>query len=156
MNSTGNLNARLEAYWWLFSILFAVVLAIPIYLNTQGFPFYPLLFVYVIAAITFTRFIFLLQFTFLARRRAWKVALVFIMMPVIFLLVQELNYFQTFLDENGPAAVVGTLPLEKETSMIKYSRNVILLFGVASIISGAVLPFRLFYSVWRMYNGYEG
>lgn len=155
MKPTVNLNARLEIYWWLFSVLLAIILAVPIYLRTQGFPFYPLLFVFVIATITFTRFIFLLQFTFLAKRRAWKVALVFILMPVIFLLVQELNYFQTFLDENGPAAVVGKLPLDSETSMIKYVHNLILLFGVASIISAAILPFRLFYSVWRMYNGYE-
>ncbi len=154
MQTSGKLNVQLELFWWLFSFILAIALALPIYFNTSGFPFYLLLFIYIVSFVTFTRFIFLLKFTFLAKRQSWKVITVFAMFPILFLMGQELNYFQTFIDENGPQALLGNLPLDKEVSMLKYVRNVTLLFGVGSLISGAILPFRLFFSVWRVHNGY--
>jgi hypothetical protein len=151
----GSLYLKIELLWLLLSLLLGTALATPIYLNAANFPFYALLFVYVVLFVTFTRYIFLLRFTFLASRQAWKVALVFAMFPILFFLGQELNYFQTYIDENGPEAVVGILTLDKQQSLMQYSRNVILLFGVGSMISGTILPFRLFFSVWRMHNGYK-
>ncbi|MDP4711567.1 MAG: hypothetical protein NWS63_10260 [Saprospiraceae bacterium] len=154
-SAKGRLFIQIELLWFLLSFLLGLALAAPIYLNAASFPFYPLLFTYVVLFVTFTRYIFLLKFTFLAKRQAWKVLFVFAMFPILFFLGQELNYFQTFIDENGPEAVVGELALNKLNSLMQYSRNVILLFGVGSMISGFILPFRLFFSVWRVHNGYQ-
>jgi hypothetical protein len=82
-----------------------------------------------------------------------KVVVVFLCIPIVFFAIQELNLFQTFLDENGVEALVGAdIPLEKRNSLSKYIHSEMLLFAVGTIISGILLPFRLLLSVWRGRN----
>ena len=145
---------QLESLWWALTLFMVVLILTPIYLTVDNFPFYILNSIYIVTFITVTRYIFLLKYTFVARREIWKIIFVFLMIPAIFLLVQELNLFQTFLDENGMEAMVGEiLPLSRRTAINKYIYNEIMLFGIGSIISCTVLPFRLLISVWRGRNG---
>ncbi|MEZ4985468.1 MAG: hypothetical protein R2795_10590 [Saprospiraceae bacterium] len=73
---------------------------------------------------------------------------------IVFFLVQEINYFQTFLDENGIESIVGALPLVQQQPMMQFIRSEMILFGVAAVIACVVLPIRLIVSVWRQWNGY--
>lgn len=146
-------SLELELYWWIISGIIAVLVVAPIYFNTGTFPFYLSNLLYVVAFITLTRYIFLLRFKWLAKIEWIKIVIVFLCIPIVFFAIQELNLFQTFLDENGVEALVGTdLPLEKRNSLTKYIHSEFLLFAVGSIISGVVLPFRLILSVWRGRN----
>jgi hypothetical protein len=142
----------LEILWWIVTGIILVVVLYPIYHNLNAYPFWKSNIVFIVSFITLTRYIFLLPHTFLARRQILKIALVFLSIPAIFLLVQELNYFQTFLDEKGIEAVVGSLPVEERRTMVKYIRSEMLLFGVGSVISGVIFPFRMIMSVWRTRN----
>ena len=145
----GQLELRLVS----FSIVILLIILTPIFLNVKEFPFYFLNTIYVLAFITFSRYIFLLKYTFLANREILKIVLVFLCIPIVFLLVQELNLFQTFLDEEGLEAMVGTdLPLQQRTAISKYIHSEIMLFGVGSIISAVILPIRLVISIWRGRN----
>ncbi|HKK75282.1 MAG TPA: hypothetical protein VJ953_09435 [Saprospiraceae bacterium] len=149
----GKKTIELEIYWWLLAGLIAVLVVAPILLNTRTFPFYLSNILFIIAFLTLTRYIFLLRFTWFARKEIVKIVLFFLCIPIVFLAVQEVNLFQTFLDENGSEALVGkALPLEKRESLGKYIHSEMLLFGVGTIISGVVLPFRLILSIWRGRN----
>lgn len=144
---------ELEIYWWLLSGLIAILVVAPIMLNTSIFPFYTSNLLFVIAFLNLTRYIFLLGYTWFARLEVVKIVLFFFCIPIVFLAIQEVNLFQTFLDENGADALVGAdLPLEKRNSLSKYIHSEMLLFGVGTIISGILLPFRLILSVWRGRN----
>ncbi|MFN7118078.1 MAG: hypothetical protein ACK4TA_14855, partial [Saprospiraceae bacterium] len=101
---------------------------------------------------TLSRYIFLLPYTFLANRQRLKVALIFLCIPVVFLLIQELNRFQTYLDYNGLEVLLGNFSTQPEESLINYTYNEMLLFGVGSVVSGIVFPFRLTLSIWRRRN----
>ncbi len=79
----------------------------------------------------------------------------FLCIPLTFLLVQELTNFQTFLDENGAAAVAGNLNQESRTKMINYIYNEMLLFGVGSIVSTVLFAFRMIISIWRVHNDHK-
>ena len=68
------------------------------------------------------------------------------------MLVNQINLFQTFLDENGFEGLVGDLPFGKRENMAKFIRAEMLFFGVGSVISAIILPFRLVISVWRTRN----
>jgi hypothetical protein len=70
----------------------------------------------------------------------------------MFLLVEQITNFQTYLDEQGIDALVGHIPFAKREGMVSYIRNQMLLFGVGSCISTFFLFFRLIISVWRVRN----
>lgn len=143
---------RLELLWWLLTALLVVLIMAPIYLYTVGYPFWRINIIYIVTFITVVRHLFLLPTTFLATIQWLKVALIFLSIPAIFMLVQEMNRFQVFLDYNEPEKLVGLMPIDTLRAMVKYVRSEIILFGVGSVISLVVLPFRMIRSVWRYRN----
>jgi glucan phosphoethanolaminetransferase (alkaline phosphatase superfamily) len=143
---------QLELLFWLFTFLVTAAVLIPIYTNIPNYPFWVPNIVFVIAAITVTRYLFLLKYTFIARRQVLKIALAFLCIPLIFYLIQELNYFQTYLDEEGVDSVVGHLPYDSRETMVQYMRSEMLLFGTMAVISSILFPLRLIVSVWRTHN----
>ena len=143
---------QLEALWWLTTIVVVLLVLFPLYSTPVTFPFYTINVVYIVSFITLTRYIFLLHLTLLARRQILKIAVICMTVPFIFYLVQGLNAFQTFLDEQGFEALVGRLPLERQGGMLTYIRSEMLLFGVGSIVAAAVLPVRLLISIWKQQN----
>lgn len=145
-------TTQLELIFWVFTAIITAVVLLPILTSVENYPFLFINIVYIVAAVTVTRYLFLLRHTFLARRQHLKVAVFFLFIPFIFYLIQELNHFQVFLDEEGLDAVVGNLPYEQRNNMMDYIRNQMILFGVASIVASVALPFRLLASVWRLRN----
>jgi len=144
---------QLELLWVLITALVVVLVLLPVFRSAATFPFYFLNIVYIVALINCTRYIFLLPLTPIAKKETWKIILVFLCLPAIFFMVQELNLFQAFLDERGIEALVGEqLPFDRRNALGRYIHNEIMLFGVGSIISTVILPFRLLISVWRGRN----
>jgi hypothetical protein len=78
--------------------------------------------------------------------------LVLLSVPLIFNLVNNINHFQTYLDEQGILSFMGHLHPSRIDSLEKYVRTQMLLFGVGSVISAVILPVRLTMSVWRVRN----
>lgn len=142
----------LELIWWAITILIVIAVLFPIYSSLPAYRFGWINIIYIITFITVARYIFLLQHTFLAKREYLKVILIFLCIPAIFLLSQELNLFQTYIDEEGVNALVGNLAYDERDSMIEYIRNQMFFFGMGSIISCVLLPFRLILSIWRGRN----
>ena len=149
------LYTRLELIWWLITLILAVLLLFPVLSKLPDYPFWLVNLVFIVAFVTFTRYIFLLRYTFLPPFQRLKIAIALLCIPIVFYLVQEINYFQTFLDEEGYEALVGTLPRASQIPMVEYIRSEMLLFGVGSVIAGVILAVRLIISVWRRHNGYE-
>jgi len=143
---------QLELLFWFFTILVTIAVLIPIYTNIPDYPFWLANIVFIITAITVTRYLFLLKYTFLAKRQILKIACVFLCIPLIFYLVQEINYFQTYLDEEGIDSIVGHIPYQSRDTMVEYMRSELLLFGTMAVISSVIFPFRLIISVWRTHN----
>ena len=142
----------LELYWWLFTLIIVVAILFPILNKLPDYPFLLPNIVFIVTFITFTRYMFLLEHTFLAYQQRLKVAIILVSAIIIFYLISEINTFQTFLDEEGPDTLVNTLPTSQQRSMASYIRSEYLFFGVGSVIAAVVLPFRLMISIWRNYN----
>lgn len=142
----------MELIWWVVTALICVGVVYPIYSNVQDFPFYLPNLVFIVVFVTFTRYIFLLRYTFLAKRQVLKVIVALSALPIIFLLVQEITLFQSTLDEEGTAHITKGLAGEGQIAMLQYIRTEMLLFGVGAVISAAALPVRMIHSVWRLRN----
>ncbi len=143
---------RLEFIWWLVTAIVSLLVLLPLRAYFATYPFLTINIIYIIVLITAARHIFLLPFSTIAYAQRFKVILFFICIPIVFLLVQELNAFQTYLDYNGENALLGQINVQPDVNITKYAYNEMLFFGVGSIISMVVLPFRLLISVWRGRN----
>lgn len=143
---------QLELLWWLITVLVLAAVLLPIYFNIGNFPFYLLNAVVITCFITLGRYIFLLPYTFLAKRETLKIIIIFLCIPLIFYLIQELNYFQTFIDEQGVEKLVGKRPADEQMGWASFIQNEILLFGVGAVITSVIFPFRLILSIWRGRN----
>ncbi|GJM35246.1 MAG: hypothetical protein DHS20C18_42470 [Saprospiraceae bacterium] len=152
MSNTSNLYIRLEMIWWLITAIVVIVVLFPIQQTLSNYPFYRANIIFIVGFITFTRYIFLLRYTFLGPLQILKVAIAFLMIPTTFLLVQEINHFQLFLDEEGLDALVGELPFGKRENMVGYIRAEMLFFGTGVCIAAVVIIFRLLISVWLLRN----
>ena len=143
---------RLELLWWLLTALVVAGLLYPILREIEDYPFLVLNVIFIVISITFARYIFLLKHTFLAKKQWLKVVLVFLCIPIILYLINGINYFQTFLDEQGIESFMSGIELEAQYSLAAYIRNEMIFFGVGSLISAIIMPFRLLISVWRLHN----
>ena len=148
--NTGKLT--LELVWWIFTALLAFAILFPIINSISDYPFLTINAIFIIVFITSTRYIFLLKHTFLARQQAFKAIVIVISIPLVFYLVSQLNYFQTFLDEEGVEPIIKGLGYKQGQQMAGYIRNEMLLFGVGSLIASVLLPFRMMISIWRTRN----
>lgn len=142
----------LELYWWLFTVALAFAVLLPILNKIDDYIFLIPNIIFIATFITFTRYIFLLEHTFLAHYTKAKIGIVLLSLIIVFYLTNQINVFQTFLDEEGPDKLVLQLPFVEQNSMANYIRSQYLFFGVGSVIAAIVLPFRFVISVWRNYN----
>lgn len=142
----------LELVWWLFTAVLVVGILYPILSQLDNYPFLLINGVFIIIFVTFTRYIFLLRYTFLAHEKVYKAILIALSIPIVFYLVNQMNIFQAYIGEEGMETFMPLLSFEEREPLMTYIRNEMLLFGMGSIIAAAVLPFRMVMSIWRNHN----
>jgi len=148
-----SLFIKLELVWWLLTAILVIGILYPIYTKVgTNYPFYRSNLLFIITFITFTRLIFLLQHSFVANWEKIKIGLIMFTPILLFYLVNELNFFQTFLDEKGVENFLADMSIPDRESMRKYITAEMLLFGVGSLVAAVVLPIRLLISIWRARN----
>ncbi len=147
-----NILGRLELVWWLFTLVLVVGVLLPIYTQVSDYPFYVSNIIFIVVFITMARYMFLLPYTFLETRQVVKVAVICLCVPLIFYLVQALNYMQTYIDEHRMEEMLQSVASARRSGLSTYIRNEMLLFGTGAIISAVLLPARLLVSIWRRHN----
>lgn len=152
MEKRSVLAPSLELLWWLITAVIVWVVLSPIYKAMYVWPFRNTNIAFVVALVTFTRYIFLLKYTFLAHRQELKVVVLLLMFPVTFMLMDHLNGFIRYIDDNTWEVLTGHLPPGDKEATESYLWNEMLFFGVGSVIAAPVLAGRMFMSVWRTRN----
>jgi len=153
--STTNPKANSVLYeltWWAFTLVLAGLVLLPIYSQLPDFPFFVPNFVYVVVAITLTRYLFFLNISWLRDHLLVQGGLSILLIILIFWMVQNFNSFIIFFDEEGPDILVKHL--EKETGSIlnSYLKTEYRFFGVWAVMAAVITPFRLLYNVWTRYG----
>ena len=103
-------QATFELLWWVFTFVVAALVVAPVYTQVPDFPFYLPNFVYIVVAITVTRYLFFLDISWLRDKLILQAAISLAVIPLIFWMGQWFNYFIIFFDENGPDIRVKHLP----------------------------------------------
>jgi len=117
-----------------------------------NYPFWWTNVLFIVTFITLTRYVFLLRHTFLAKQQKLKVVLFFLSIPIVFFLISQVHYFQSFLDEQGVESFLGNMTLDKRNNMANFVRTQMMLFGIGSVVVAVIFPFRMLFSVWTYRN----
>ncbi len=145
-----------ELSWWLFAILLAALVLLPLYSTVPNFPFYYPNAVYVIVAVTLTRYLFLLDVSWLRDRFILQAGIALALVPLMFYMVQEFNAFIIYFDERGPDVLVSHLEPGTAKTINSYMHAEYRFFGVWALVAAAVTPFRLIYNTWVRYRASGG
>lgn len=143
---------RLELVWLLVTAVILVAVIFPIYDANSDCPFLIPNFIFILTFVTFIRYIFFLKFTLIRYLQWIKVLLILVCIPLVAYIFQELNVFIRYADEIGIQSLYLDLPEGKQSVLIEYTKTEMLFFGVGSLISACVFPFRMLISFWRTYN----
>ena len=152
MNQNLALKLKLEFVWWIVTGLVLVAVLFPILSQVQEYRFLAPNILFVVVFVTMSRHLFLLKHSLLDRYEIPKIVLVFLSVPLAFHLIHSLNIFQTFLDEEGINSLLNELPYAKQRGLSRYIHSEMLLFGIGSIITSALMPVILIVSIWKKRN----
>ncbi len=152
MNTKQRYMLALEIVWWILTAVIVWAVLWPIHKAMHVWPFERSNIVFVVVLITLSRYIFLLPHTFIARMQEVKVVLILLMFPLTFLLIEAVNDFMVYIEENTWDGLTGHLPLANKTAIEEYIWAEMLFFGVGSFIAAPVFAVRLLISVWRTRN----
>jgi len=152
------LKITLEVIWWIATALIVLAVLFPITSVFKNYPFLQANIIFIVIFITFSRYIFFLKNTFLARLSWLKVILLIGCIPFLFFLISQFYNFQTFIDEEGTQSLFSLkylkeqVPIKNQESLGAYIRTETIFFAVGSIITTLLMPFRMILSLWRTYN----
>jgi hypothetical protein len=147
----------LEMIWWGITALVVGAVMYPI-LSTflRPFPFLVNNIICVVIVVTYTRHIFLLEHTLIARQFWIKMALAMLTFPLMFWLVNANFEFREFLDYESPDGFIKlmyqNIPTPKQLQVVAYIRNEFLFFVIGSMIATLAMFARMVMSIWRVRN----
>lgn len=145
-------HIRLELIWWVFTAIVVVGVMIPIFQKTDHYPFTTHNIIFIVVFITLSRYIFLLKHTWLAQKQKLKLGIILVSLPLIFMLINALNSFQSFADDIGLDTIFNSISPTQQATIINFVKSEMTFFGVGAIIAMIVFPFRMLLSIWRIRN----
>lgn len=144
---------KVELLAWLFVLILCLLVLGPVYIRTGlHYQFYIENIISILVFLTFTRMLFLLSFTPYARNKAFKFILIFLTIPLIMYLVDNLYDFQRFLDEEGTIAFFKGAFEMSDYNFGKFIKYQFFFFTTGAIVASFLIPVRMIVSFWRLYN----
>lgn len=143
---------KVEILWWIVTAIICVLVMLPIYTTTPDFPLIKFNIIYIVLAITYTRYIFLLRHTPVAWSIPFKIVIPCTALIVFVLMGDGLMQLQNMLDEDGFLTFLSHLDGDTAQSMYRYIRSEYFFFGVTCVIGAILLPIRMIVSIWRQKN----
>ena len=143
---------QFETLSWLFLIAILVGVMGPIYLLTPEYPFLVANAVFIVTFFIFTRWLFLLKYSWFARIAWVKLVIMVLSIPLLFYLLDELGSFRAYVDEYGLQTFMQHLEHQEYKSLSTFIRSEMLIFGIGSIITTILIEFRMMISLWRGIN----
>ncbi|MDZ7879297.1 MAG: hypothetical protein U5L45_16565 [Saprospiraceae bacterium] len=150
-----NIDSKLLAIEGISLLMIAIVVGVvmyPIWTQFPEFKFQWTNVVYIVAFLTFTRYTFLLRYTFLARQQNVKIGFILFTLIIILGLVTQIQDFNVWIDAGDPERLMPLVPISKRDGLLSYIKSEFLFFAVGAIVASLFLSGRLMQSVWRTRN----
>ena len=143
----------LEGIWWFVTAIIVSLVMYPIWSNFPEFKFNVVNIVNITAFVTFTRYIFLLKYTFIAKMEKVKIGFVLFTLMIVIAITTQIQSFNVWIDGGDPDVLLSSVGKSSaRESLLNYIKSEFLFFVIAAIISAIVLAGRLMVSVWSVRN----
>lgn len=152
LKSEIQLKLAFELLWNFCIVLVCLLVVLPVYLKTPGYPFLISNVVFIFIFFSFFRYIFFLRHTFVSKSYVFKLLLLSVSIPLVITLNYYFNNFRNFMDEQGLQSLFEKFSAAENDKLTNYLKSETIFFGVGSIIVSAILPVRMLISIWRQYN----
>ena len=113
----------IELLWWVSSLIVAAIFLIPIYFYKIPYPFYQSNFIFIVAFITFMRWLFLWQLTPYQRLQYLKVAFILVSASLVFYLIAFFTDFRVYVEDIGIQDMLTHLEDEDQIHLESYIRT---------------------------------
>lgn len=143
---------QLEALWWIISGVFLLTILLPIFRSVENYPFTLINVLFILLFFHFSRNVVFLKYSALRMFFWLKFFLGLLTVPVLFIMVGQFGYFQTWMDEHTMTEYMPNLVYERQISLNKYIKNQMVFFSTGTIISGVLFVLRMMVSAWRQVN----
>ena len=138
--------------WLLLTALVTAVVLWPVYANNINYVFYFNNILFIVLFVFLIRYIFFIKYTFISNRIAVKILIIVLAIFFDIYAYSALNEFIDFYQENGKYFALEHLPVTKQYVIGVFIFKQYIFFGVAALVSGIIIPFRLLVSIWHVYN----
>lgn len=156
MEQQKKLSVTLEIVFWIVTVILCVGVLYPIHTKLDGFPFSWTNSIAIIVFVTYTRYAFLWQYTLFSKSTIIRIIFIVAAIPLVFYLIQNMNIFQSYLDDNGYDAFMdlskNLLSDSEKTELLQYIRSEFIFFSTGAVVAGILLPLRMIISFWRTKN----
>ncbi|MBL4650411.1 MAG: hypothetical protein JKY03_11835 [Aureispira sp.] len=148
----------MELVWWILTGIVAWMVARPLWSEFIQYGYIQELILFIVILITYTRYLFLLKYTFLSHFQAGKFILIFGTIPLVFYLIHLFFGYQDFLERQSEGMEEyqiyfrADMTFNEHGEVIQYLSKVYSFFALSAIIVVVISPFRLLLSFWRVYN----
>lgn len=148
-----NAKLKIELLLVAMTVIIVVMVMYPIY---EGFghkyPFYKSNILAILLFTTFTRFIFLLKYTYWSKSVLVKFLLIVACIPLFYYFLDSFYNFTSFDNEVGVFNATLGNDLVSRINYAKYARVEYIFFCVGTLILCVLFPLRMIISVWRVRN----
>ncbi len=142
----------LELIWWLISLVLLAAVMYPILSEVEKYPFAGLNMVIILLFFHYFRHVAFLKYSAL-RMFFWsKFFLALITVPLLFVIVGQFGYFQTFMDEHSMSEIMPDLSYNQQVSLNRFIKIQMVFFFTAAVISGGLFVLRMMVSMWIQVN----
>jgi hypothetical protein len=156
MPSVNRLKLQVELISWLITAIIVYLVVSPIMHTFSNFEYLYVNILFVGVFVTYTRYIFMLKYTFLGDWQKAKIFFIFLSIPLVFYLIQFVQGFEEFVGDEGlrnfEQYFTSDTTYEEQHAALTYMRREMMFFGTSAVIVAILLPFRLLISFWRVYN----
>jgi hypothetical protein len=156
MEQQRKLLLNLELLFWLVTVIITLGVLYPVFSNFDGFPFLWRNILVIVIFITYTRYTFLWQHTLLPKSNIFRAIILVATIPLMFRVIENMNGFQLYLDNEGYDAFMETLKKEisqeRQVNLLNYIRSEFVFFSIGAVVSMIALPIRIIMSFWRTRN----
>ncbi len=148
----------MEVIWWLITAIVVIMAAQPLWTSFVQYSFVYELIMFGVIFITYTRYLFFMKYTFLAKAQIIKFVFIFLSLPLAFYLIQVFFNYQDFLEKQNDGMLEFQeyfrkgISFQEHADTLTYLSKVYTFFGMSAIIAVVFSPFRLLVSYWRVYN----
>ncbi len=142
----------IELIGWGLSLILSFLILLPIYQAEIEFEWIKYNFFFLLASLTFVRYIFSFQYHPLGDSKIFKILLIFSAPLLFFPILEGLHSFLEFNDRIGLQSILGHMSIERQQWFIQYIRTEFILAGVTCFLGIFAVIIKMIRSLWRQYK----